>query len=199
MKKSFKLFIDSLDILDDLTDEQAGQLFKAIRAYEADGVETLGGLLRAVFNPFKTNSDRAKIAYKNVVERNKANGLKGGRPKTQDNPVGLLITQDNPKKADKDKDKDKDKIREVVEHLNLICGTKYKITTEATIASISGRLSDGYSVDDFKTVHKIKFDEWNGTDMSKHLTPSTLYRPSNFEKYLNQQQAEQEQVGGVTW
>ena len=105
MKKSFKLFYDSLDVLDELTDEQAGQLFKAIRSYEIDEIELLEGIMKAVFTPFKNNIDRGKEAYEKVVERNKANGLKGGRPITQDNPVGLNETQNNPQKADKDKDK----------------------------------------------------------------------------------------------
>ena len=33
MRKSFILHKDSLDVLDDLSDEQAGQLFKAIKAF----------------------------------------------------------------------------------------------------------------------------------------------------------------------
>ena len=109
MKKSFKLFIDSLDVLDDLSDEQAGQLFKAIRKYEANGEEVLSGLMKAIFTPFKNNSDRATLAYNAICEANKANGLKGGRPKREDNPIGLNETEQKPKNPDKDKDKDKDK------------------------------------------------------------------------------------------
>jgi len=36
MKASFVLYIDSLFILDELNDEQAGQLFKAIKAYHSN-------------------------------------------------------------------------------------------------------------------------------------------------------------------
>ena len=131
MRSSFKLYFDSLDVLDELTDEQAGKLFKAIREYERNDVETLDGLMKAVFTPFKNNSDRAKKAYNDACERNKANGLKGGRPKaeeTENNPLGFSETEANPQKGDKDKKKDKDKdvnketkkerlIREAVEYL----------------------------------------------------------------------------------
>jgi len=103
MKKSIKIFIDSLDVLDTLNDEQAGQLFKAIRAYEVDKKEVLDGLMKAIFVPFKNNMERADEAYTRTVEANKANGLKGGRPKAN----GLKRKPNNPKK-DKDKDKDKD-------------------------------------------------------------------------------------------
>jgi len=104
MKKSFKLYTDSLDVLDELTDEQSGQLFKAIRAYELNQEEILTGLMKAIFTPFKNNIDRAKAEYEAVCERNKANGLKGGRP-NPNKPSGL---KSNPKNPDKDKDKDKD-------------------------------------------------------------------------------------------
>jgi hypothetical protein len=53
--------------------------------------------------------------YNAVVERNRANGSKGGRPRktqeTKENPVGFLETQQNPKKpkkADNDNDNDND-------------------------------------------------------------------------------------------
>ena len=104
MKKSFKLFIDSLDVLDELSDEEAGKLFKAIREYELNEKEVLTGLMKAIFTPFKNNSDRAKVAYNAVCEANKANGLKGGRPK-QNKPIGLKANPNNP---DKDNKKDKD-------------------------------------------------------------------------------------------
>lgn len=117
MKKSFKLFIDSLDVLDELTDEQAGQLFKAIRQYEIDKTETLNGLMKAIFTPFKNNSDRAKDAYGAVCEANKANGLKGGRPKSEKNRMGFLETEQKPKNPDKDKDKDKIRYSSRLENL----------------------------------------------------------------------------------
>ena len=98
MKKSFSLYIDSLDVLDQLSDEDAGKLFKAIRAYEIDETEILDGLLKAVFVPFKNNIDRAKESYSRVVEANKANGLKGGRPKRK-KANGFT---ENPKNPNKD-------------------------------------------------------------------------------------------------
>lgn len=61
-------------------------------------------------------SDLSK--YENVVERNRQNGKSGGRPKkpttTQENPLGYLETQDNPKnlkekEIEKEKEIDKEK------------------------------------------------------------------------------------------
>ena len=55
--------------------------------------------MKAIFVPFKNNMERADEAYERTVEANKANGLKGGRPKAN----GLKRKPNNPKK-DKDKD-----------------------------------------------------------------------------------------------
>ena len=48
------------------------------------------------------------------------------------------------------------------------------------------RWDEKYDLEDFKYVHRIKFEEWDGTDYAKHLTPATLYRESNFAKYRAQ-------------
>jgi len=110
-KKSFLLHIDSLDVLDHLTDEQCGKLIKAFKAYHLGEDIDLSGLLKIAFVPFENQFKRDLETYENVCNRNRNNGLKGGRPKNPKNPVGILETQDNPekpKKADSDNKKDND-------------------------------------------------------------------------------------------
>ena len=68
----------------------------------------------------------------------------------------------------------------------MVCGADYKHTAKATRENIHARLKDGYTEDDFKTVIDKKFAEWKGTEWEKYLRPQTLFRPSNFEGYLNQ-------------
>jgi hypothetical protein len=109
LKKSFIVHIDSLDVLEELTIEQAGQLLHAFRAYNLGKEVELNGLLKAVFIPFKNQFDRDLEKYNSIVLRNRENGSKGGKPKqTQTNPVGILGTQDNPNKPDNDNDSDND-------------------------------------------------------------------------------------------
>lgn len=110
-RKSFILHIDSLDVLSELSDEQTGALFKAMLHYQKTGEVNLDGLLKVVFIPFKNQFDRDNEKYKSICERNKNNGLKGGRRKpkrTQKNPVGLFGTQKNPKEPDNDNDSKND-------------------------------------------------------------------------------------------
>jgi hypothetical protein len=58
-----------------------------------DEVE-LTGNERFIFPMMRQHIDRAAEAYNEVVERNRANGMKGGRPPK--NPVGFSETQSNP-------------------------------------------------------------------------------------------------------
>lgn len=75
--------------------------------------------------------------------------------------------------------------KEIIDYLNQKVGTKFKHTTAETKKHINGRIDDGYTLDDFKTVIDKKYDEWYGTEMQQYLRPSTLFSPTNFENYLN--------------
>ena len=105
-KKSFILHIDSLDVIDDLTDEQAGQLFRAIKSYHVDGAFEPSAIIKVAFAAFKSQFNRDLEKYERIVTRNKNNGLKGGRPKTQEipeepkKPSGLSGNPEEPKKPD---------------------------------------------------------------------------------------------------
>lgn len=78
-----------------------------------------------------------------------------------------------------------EQIKEIVEYLNLKCGTHYRHTTANTKKHIKARLKDGYSFEDFKDVIDKKYKEWKGTEFERYLAPDTLFG-TKFEKYLNQ-------------
>jgi hypothetical protein len=107
-RKSFIIHKDSLSILDDLTDEQAGKLFKAIKSYHDNTEYQVDNLIKIAMSPFKNQFDRDAGKYTDTVERNRINGLKGGRPRSEPNPskpkepTGLIENPTKPKKADSD-------------------------------------------------------------------------------------------------
>lgn len=114
-KKSFYLFNDTEKVFEMLTDEEAGKLIKHLFSYVNDKESKLNDrLLEVAFEPIRLQLERDKKRYESVCERNRENGLKGGRPRKKrnpNNPVGLLETQNNPKepkKADTDTDTVKD-------------------------------------------------------------------------------------------
>lgn len=107
-KNSFVIYHNYRETLEDLTDEQVGQLFRAILDYEIDKKEpNFNGELKIAFRFIKKDLDLNSDKYESICERNRMNGLKGGRPKNPKNPNGFSKTQDNPekpKKADNDND-----------------------------------------------------------------------------------------------
>jgi uncharacterized phage protein (TIGR02220 family) len=76
------------------------------------------------------------------------------------------------------------KVIEVVDHMNNVGSTKFRANTGNTAKMILARFKEGYAMDDFKKVIDTRFRVWNGTDMMQHFCPQTLFRPNNFEKYL---------------
>jgi len=79
-----------------------------------------------------------------------------------------------------------DFVRFVISDLNEKAKTNYQETTEPYRKAIKDRVGEGYNLENFKHVHTVKCNEWIGTDYEKHLNPDTLYRATNFPKYLNQ-------------
>ena len=191
-----------------LTDEEAGKLIKGIFRYLNTGDSGLTGMMNAIFIPIKKSIDKNEEHYKKICERNRENGLKGGRPKkeTEEKPTGFSglenKTQQNPKKPDtrhisyitnhnsylgKDKGvigEEEKPFKAIIEHLNKRTGSNYKHTTESTRQKINARLNEGYNLDDFIVVIDKKCVEWMNTDMQKYLRPETLFG-TKFESYLN--------------
>lgn len=81
MKKSFIVHIDSLAVLDDLSDEQCGELFRAIKAYHSGEEIELSPLTKIAFSPFKNQFARDGAKYENTCKARAAAGSKGGKQK----------------------------------------------------------------------------------------------------------------------
>lgn len=81
-RKSFIIHKDSIEILDKLTDEQAGKLFKAIKFYQKNQeIPKLDLTLDLVFTPFLNQFIRDDEFYKKTCEARKEAGSKGGKQK----------------------------------------------------------------------------------------------------------------------
>ena len=106
MKKSFILHVDSLSVLNELTNEQAGILFKAIKDYQNGINPELDFALRMAFLPFENQFKRDAESYDKTCLRNQKNGSKGGRPKKPTITQKTQVVISKPKKADSDSDND---------------------------------------------------------------------------------------------
>lgn len=75
----------------------------------------------------------------------------------------------------------------IIGHLNKVTGKNFSPYGEANQKAINGRLNEGYTIQDILNVIDIKSQQWSrNKKMSKYLRPSTLFRKSKFEGYLNE-------------
>lgn len=75
--------------------------------------------------------------------------------------------------------------KRIIDDLNAVCSTSYKHTTPKTCELIATRIKEGFTEQDFYTVHRNMFATWSlDTKMREFLRPITLYS-NKFESYLN--------------
>lgn len=104
-KKSFLMYCDQIGLFEQLPDEQAGKLIKLIFDYVNDKNPVVKDLLlKIAFQPIKLQLKRDLMTWSNIVERNRINGSKGGRPKKPKQPSGYSGNPKKPKEADNDND-----------------------------------------------------------------------------------------------
>ena len=72
-KKGFLLLNNQIEIIETLTDEQAGQLLKAFYDYNLGKEIKLNGLMLTVFSNFKIVFDENEQKYQEICEKNKKN------------------------------------------------------------------------------------------------------------------------------
>ena len=76
-KKSFLMYTSYLDNVAFLSDEEAGQLLKAIYAFvNGDEVPELERVVQVTFNPIKSHLERDRVKYENICKNNRKNAKK---------------------------------------------------------------------------------------------------------------------------
>lgn len=104
--KSFILHKDSLSILNKLSDEEAGKLFKAIFNFQTQNILPAEKMIDCIFEPFLNQFKRDEVKYQNVVERNKINIAKRwNKPNTKSTTGKIGIPKDT-KNTDSDSKSD---------------------------------------------------------------------------------------------
>jgi len=141
--------------------------------------------------------------YRKFCKLQAEKGRKGGRPKNpagkNKNPVGSegkpmesrvkagksLTTNHQPLTSNHLKEKDKKEIaNRVISKLNDLAGKRFRFT-EHNQGLVIARISEGFTEADCLQVVANRCQRWLGTEQSEYLRPDTLFRPSKFEGYLN--------------
>lgn len=113
MRKSFVLHIDSLCVLDDLSDEQRGQLFYAIYQYQLGNEVEASPIVKIAFSQFKNQFNRDDEKYATLCEKNRQIALNRHSKhdvtkSTKRNEASPSVTKstDNKNKSDSKSDSD---------------------------------------------------------------------------------------------
>lgn len=116
-KESFLLYKDSLNVLQHLSDEQAGQLFKAIAAYQNNEELDLDPMIQIAFSPFENHFKRDDKKYLEICEKRAKAGAAGGakskRGSKQNKQMlssAEIAKQTKANKADSDPDPDPESV-----------------------------------------------------------------------------------------
>lgn len=108
-KMSFLLYMDDLELLEELTMEERGQLLTAVYCHTA-GLELpeMSSTARVAFIVIRKKLDRDAAKYAQQVAKNHANGSKGGRPKkkkAEDDEEESEPVTENPTETQKNPEK----------------------------------------------------------------------------------------------
>lgn len=196
MKNTFILYTDWFKQIEILSMEQRGVLFTALMCYQrGDALPSMDGVVNMAFSFICADMERNNAKYEAICEKRRAAGLKGGRPKKDEERKAEVLAQideieKKQKKANESKKSKSVKVPygEIIDYLNAACGTRYSPETKATQRLIKARFNEGKTLDDFKQVIDTKAAEWLGdAKMNAFLRPETLFG-TKFEGYLNQKQ-----------
>lgn len=115
------------------------------------------------------------------------------RLEVSNDDVTLRNATEKNREEENRKDKEEEKkeqipYKKIIEHLNNKTGKKYSYKASGNQRLIKARFNEDYKLDDFIKVIDVKVDEWlNNSEMNMYLRPETLFKSSNFDKYLNQE------------
>ena len=206
-KKSFILHVDSLDVLSDLSDEQAGKLFKAMLAFHKGEEIELDPLTKMAFSFFKNQFIRDNEKYIKTCEARAQAGSKGGKQKQQNlanasnskQKVAKVADSDNESDSDSDSKKDnkKDKLdwsalqmsEQEIKEIKQLRRNAKAVVTQRVINDLSKQFEKsrarGYTNEDILLEWSTKGwrsykDEWMKVPVKKQAptyTPPADYDP----------------------
>lgn len=138
--------------------------------------------------------------YKELITREGAEAENSKGMDEESKGCGFKSTTNNPSTKDSSTKINKNLLLEksafeIIEYLNLKTGKNFRSSTKITIRLIKARLSEGFTIEDFKTVIDNMKYKWTGTKFQQYLVPTTLFG-NKFETYLNQERKPEKESDG---
>lgn len=188
-KKSFVLYCDIIHTIEQLTDEQAGHLFKHVLYYVNDlNPETDNVITKIAFEPIKQQLKRDLVRYEKIRERNSLSA----RMRWDANACERM--PNDAKNADNDNDNDND--------INIVLDEKpkkpkrfskppvddvRKYMAELSMADMSQRFVDYYESNGWKVGKnpmkdwKAAVRTWKQQNNDKQPKQESFYKPLKFD------------------
>lgn len=136
----------------------------------------------------KKERDRIYQKEKRAKQKLLIESSKKSSDKSNDNSSDTssdVVALEEDKEKEEEREEDINIYSEIIDYLNSKANTNYRVNNKKTRASINARITEGFTVEDFKKVIDIKSAEWLNTNMQQYLRPETLFG-TKFEGYLNQ-------------
>lgn len=141
---------------------------------------------------FPTELKRTELKRREEKENKKE---KAAAPLLSGKPDDLSFLADQKTERLRQKAQRRSEAIEVLNFLNEKTKKRFR-PVEANLKPIEARLASGVSVQDCRSIIALKYREWSSDEeFKKHINPITLFRPSNFEKYLGQLEVIDENEG----
>ena len=188
-KKSFVLYCDIIHTIEQLTDEQAGHLFKHVLYYVNDlNPDTDNVITKIAFEPIKQQLKRDLVRYEKIRERNSLSA----RMRWDANACERM--PNDAKNADNDNDNDND--------INIVLDEKpkkpkrfskppvddvRKYMAELSMADMSQRFVDYYESNGWKVGKnpmkdwKAAVRTWKQQNNDKQPKQESFYKPLKFD------------------
>lgn len=140
-KKSFIVYCDIKETLDELTDEQAGKLFKGMVHYSDDGTEpNFDTILKFVFIPIRQQMDRDNEKWTGIkVARSRAGKL-GGAKKGNQNAKKDKTLQDNNTSVTKNKQNKQSQAKQAKQAVNVNVNDNVNVNVNDNVIQLSSAL-----------------------------------------------------------
>ena len=188
-RNSFIFYKGWREAIKDLPDDVRLEIYESIIEYATTGnLRGLKPMANIAFNFIKIDIDRDTEKYMSIVERNKSNGSKGGRPKSENpkepkeptKPTGLFGNPKEPTKPDNDNEYDNDYVDDNDSHL------KKKETSPKRKKAIKARVAQ-YGKQAVFDVFQLVLDSpflLGQNDKNWRCTFDWIFKSANFTKIL---------------
>lgn len=170
-KKAFYLYNDYIDHVKLMSDEDAGKLFKAILEYENDlKVQELSGVAAMAFSFIKNQLDRDSSKYEGICKKNRANGMKGGRPRknAEEQPNRPVLEQGTEEKQNEKPAKKVNSYPKNFEEFWAVYPRKDE--KGVAYAKYAARIKDGYSPEELLQAATAYADQCKRLRTEKQFT-----------------------------